>query len=117
MLFKKGNIIRDFTVRNGKVITTIKVNDITVINPSIQQFKADGWEEYTPPTPPVQESILPTIEELVVSKIRERYSINQEFEVQRKRDTDPQDFTTYYDYVELCIEWANEQPHREEKTI
>lgn len=114
MLFKKGDIIRNFAVRGGKVVTTIKVNGITVINPTIVQFKADGWAEYTPPVPPPPEPVLPTIEELVESKLRERYSINQEFEVNRKRETEPQAFQTYYDYVEQCIVWAYEQPHREE---
>ena len=116
MLFKKCDIIRDFPVRGGKVVTTIKVNGITVINPTFMQFKDDGWEEYTPPTSPTPEpmSILPTIEELVEGKLRERYSINQEFEVNRKRDIEPQTFQAYYDYVEQCIVWAYEQPHREE---
>lgn len=117
MLFKKGDIIRDFTVSNGKVITTIKVNGITVINPSIEQFKADGWEEYIPPTPPEPEPYLPTVEELVEQKLRERYSINQEFEVNRKRETESQAFAEYYNYVEQCIVWANEQPHREEEEL
>lgn len=116
MLFKKCDIIRDFAVRGGKVVTTIKVNGITVINPTLAQFKANGWEEYTPPTPPTPEPepYIPTIEELVEGKLRERYSINQEFEVNRKRETEPQAFQAYYDYVEQCIVWAYEQPHREE---
>lgn len=116
MLFKKGDIIRDFTIRNGKVVTAIKVNGVTVINPSLDQFKADGWEEYTLPALPTPEpeTYIPTIEELVEQKIRERYSINKEFEVNRKRDTNSQEFQTYYDYVEQCIVWAYEQPHREE---
>ena len=79
---------------------------------------AQGWTEYTPPAPPAPpapEPYVPTIEELVERKLRERYSINQEFEVQRKRKTEPQAFVDYYDYVEQCIEWANKQPHREEE--
>ena len=116
MLFKKGDIIRDFITRNGKVVTTIKVNGVTIINPFLEQFKADGWEEYIPPTSPTPkpEPYIPTIEELVEQKIRERYTLNQEFEVNRKRDTNSQEFQVYYDYVEQCIAWAYEQPHREE---
>lgn len=117
MLFKKGDIICDFAVHGDKVVTTIKINGITVINPTLLQFKADGWEEHTPPTPqPTSEPepYIPTIEELVESKLRERYSINQEFEVNRKRETDMQAFQAYYDYVEQCIVWAYGQPHREE---
>lgn len=99
------------------------------INPDGKQVQRpkslvlDGWE-YIPPTDeqlisagweikeiiePVPEQYLPTIEELVESKLRERYSINQEFEVQRKRDTEPEAFSAYYAYVEECIEWAHQQ--------
>lgn len=82
-----------------------------VVNPTEEDYLAAGYHEYIPPVP---EPILPTIEELVEGKLRERYSINQEFEVQRKRDTEPEAFQVYYAYVEECIEWANEQPHRVE---
>lgn len=81
-----------------------------VVNPTEADYLAAGYHEYIPPTP---EPILPSIEELVEGKLRERYTINQEFEVNRKRDTEPQAFQAYYDYVEECIEWANEQPHRD----
>ena len=76
-----------------------------VTNPSLEQFLSIGWSEYTPEPEPA----LPTIEELVESKIREKYTINQEFEVQRKRDIEPDAFQTYYNYVEECIAWAHEQ--------
>jgi len=85
-----------------------------ITNPSLEQFKSIGWEEYTPEPTPEPEPYLPTLEELVEQKIRERYSLNQEFEVQRKRDTEPEAFQTYYDYVESCISYAHEQQHREE---
>lgn len=38
----------------------------------------------------------------VEKKIRERYNINQEFAIQRKRDTEPQEFAEYYAYIESC---------------
>ena len=103
----KDGVVRRFKIVDGKVLTTIG----DVINPTIEEFLADGWQEYVPPTP---QPILPSIEELVEQKLRERYTINQEFQVNRKRDTDTEAFQAYYAYVEECIAWAYEQPHREE---
>lgn len=103
----KNGVVRRFKIVDGKVLTTIG----NIINPTIEQFLADGWQEYTPPTP---QPILPTIEELVEGKVRERYTINQEFQVNRKRETDKEAFEAYYAYVEECIAWAEQQPHREE---
>lgn len=85
---------------------------VYIYSPSDEQIVAAGWT-ITEEIVPIPEPYVPTIEELTEQKLRERYSINQEFEVQRKRDTDPQGFAAYYDYVEECIEWAKSQPHRE----
>jgi len=41
-------------------------------------------------------------EQLVVSKIRERYTIDQELAILRQRDSKPQDFAEYNTYVEQC---------------
>lgn len=112
--FEKDGVVRSFEIYDDKVATSIVVDGLTICNPTLEQFLADGWVGYIPPTPPAPEPILPTIEELVVCKLRERYSINQEFEVNRKRETEPEAFAAYYDYVEECIAWAEEQPHREE---
>lgn len=108
--FIKDGQVRSFEVQDGKVIATLLIGGEWVSNPTLAAFYADGWQDYTPPTP---EPVLPTIEELVEGKLRERYTINQEFEVQRKRDTEPENFADYYAYVEECIAWANEQPHRD----
>ena len=103
----KDGVVRRFKIVDSKVLTTIG----NIVNPTIEQFLADGWQEYVPPTP---EPILPTIAELVEGKVRERYTINQEFQVNRKRETDKEAFEAYYAYVEECIAWAEQQPHREE---
>lgn len=115
--YKKGDEVRVFDVENGKVLTSICVNDVWVSNPTEKAFKADGWKEFTPPAP---EPYVPTIEELVQDALRNgadggtpTYSIPQEFEVQRKRESDPEAFAAYNARVEACIAWANEQPHRE----
>ena len=38
----------------------------------------------------------------IVRKIRKKYSVNQEFAILRQRDTKPEEFSAYNDYVELC---------------
>lgn len=108
--FIKDGHVRYFNVDDKRVYATIEIAGEWIANPTLVAFYADGWREYIAPVP---EPVLPTIEELVESKLRERYTINQEFEVQRKRDTEPDAFTAYYEYVEECITWANEQPHRD----
>lgn len=109
--FLKDGIIRSFKVENNKVYITIELDGFKITNPSLEQFKSTGWKEYVSPTP---EPYLPTLEELVESKLREKYSLNQEFEVQRKRDIEPEAFQTYYNYVEQCITEAKKEPHRED---
>lgn len=87
--FIKDGEIRSFRVENNKVYTTIELDNLRITNPTLEQFKSLGWEEYVAPAP---EPYVPTVEELVEQKLRERYSINQEFEVQRKRDIEPDAF-------------------------
>ena len=41
-------------------------------------------------------------ESLIVSKIRERYTIDQELAILRQRDTKPEEFAEYNTYVEQC---------------
>jgi len=111
--FIKDGQIKSFNIENNKVYTTIELDGYKVTNPTLEQFKSLGWEEYVAPAP---EPYVPTLEELVEQKLRERYSINQEFEVQRKRDIEPEAFQTYYDYVEEVIAWAEKQPHIDRNT-
>lgn len=87
-------------------------DDKQYVPPTDEVLIANGWT-ITEEIVPIPEPYLPTIEELTEQKLRERYSINQEFEVQRKRDTDQQGFAAYYDYVEECIAWAKSQPHKD----
>ena len=109
--FIKDGIIQRHFIESDKVLTTIETEQGVITNPTVEQFKEIGWKEYYPPQSP---EYIPTIEELTEYKIRERYSINKEFQVQRKRDTDPNAFSEYNTYVEECITWAHAQPHRDE---
>ena len=104
----KNGVIKYLNVENDKVYITIELDGFKVTNPTLEQFKSVGWVEYTTPTPE-PEPYIPTLEELVEQKLRERYSINQEFEVQRKRDVETEAFEEYYAFVEKCIEEAKKE--------
>lgn len=41
-------------------------------------------------------------ENLIVSKIRKKYTINQELSILRQRDTKPVEYQEYFNYVEQC---------------
>lgn len=41
-------------------------------------------------------------ENLIIRKIREKYSVNQELAILRQRDTKPAEFAAYNEYVEQC---------------
>lgn len=41
-------------------------------------------------------------ENLIIRKIRARYSVNQELAILRQRDTKPAEFAAYNEYVEQC---------------
>lgn len=41
-------------------------------------------------------------ESLIVQKIRQRYSVNEELAILRQRDEKPEEFKEYHDYVEVC---------------
>jgi hypothetical protein len=50
----------------------------------------------------------PEYKTLVVSKIREKYDMDDEFSMRYKDDNDP-DFIEYRAYVQECKEWAKQQ--------
>jgi hypothetical protein len=41
-------------------------------------------------------------ENLIIRKIRQRYSVNQELAILRQRDSKPDEFATYNEYAEQC---------------
>lgn len=108
--FIKEGEIKSFVVENGKVLTLVNINGLSVINPTIDEFINSGWEECQ-----TQESeYIPTLEELVEKLIRQRYTLNKELQIHRKRDADPEQFDEYYQYVEQCINEARNQQYRQE---
>lgn len=48
-------------------------------------------------------------ENLVIRKIRKRYSVNQELAILRQRDIKPTEFAAYDEYVEQCKSEAKEE--------
>lgn len=43
-----------------------------------------------------------SLDRLIAQKIRARYDVDQELAIQRQRDTKPQEFAEYFEYVESC---------------
>lgn len=70
--------IKDDTVKYANNIV-IKKDGMQIINPSEELILADGWVEYTPPTPepqPHQKSTHEIVEELVVKQWNDRTDIS-----------------------------------------
>lgn len=72
---------------------------VQVINPTDEMLLADGWNKYMLPQ---TEPIVPSYEERVEQLVRERYTINQEFAIQRQRETKPGEFEEYFTFCEEC---------------
>lgn len=41
-------------------------------------------------------------EDLIFQKIRNKYTLSQELAILRQKDTKPDEFSEYYNYVEQC---------------
>ena len=91
MIFIKDGIKKKYEVQENKILCTIQIDGRWVSNPTIEQFKAQGWEEYTPPVVEPQPYV-PSYEELVAMKIRERYTV----------DPKPDEFAEHNDFCEQC---------------
>lgn len=81
--------------------------------PTTEQLTEWGFTEYVAPTIEATPYV-PTYEELVVSKIRERYSIDDELAILRQRDTKAEEFAEYNTYCEQCKTEARDETSTEE---
>lgn len=45
----------------------------------------------------------------IIRKIRNRYTVNQELAILRQRDTKPEEFAEYNDFVEKCKKKVKEE--------
>lgn len=66
--------------------------------------------EYLEMTPEEKEQMLndnnSSYDEVVNSKIRERYTESQEFAILRQKDEKPEEYAEYYAYCEECKEYV-----------
>ena len=87
---------------------SLVLNGNTYVPPTDELLVEAGYEirevEIPEPTP-----YIPTYEERVVELIRQRYTIDDELRNIRMRDTDPDTFNEYYQYVEECKIQAKEE--------
>lgn len=97
--------------KNGKEVVrprSIVWNNCTYVPPTDELLISMGYEikeiEVPEPTPYV-----PTYEQRVVQLIREKYSMDDELRNLRMRDSDPDTFNEYYQYVEECKTKAKEE--------
>lgn len=90
-------------IKDGKLsrCKQIVIDEQVVFNPTAEQIAEAGWTEYVPPV--VNEpAYVPTYEELVVEKIRVRYTVDDELALLRQRDVKPDEFAEYNAYCEAC---------------
>lgn len=78
-------------------------------NPTPEQLAAWGYVEEAEPVAVEPTPYVPTYNELVVQKIRERYSVDDELAIQRQRATKPEEFAEYNSYCEQCKSDAREE--------
>lgn len=97
--------------KDGKEVSKpncIIIGNTTYLPPTDEQLISIGYEikevEISGSVP-----YIPTYEERVVELIRLRYSIDDELRNIRMRDTDPDSFNEYYQYVEDCKIQAKEE--------
>jgi len=79
-------------------------------NPTPEQLTEWGYVEYVPPV--VEPEPIPIEQQykfLVVEKVRERYSMDDELAIQRQRDSKPEEFAEYNAYCEQCKADAREE--------
>ena len=97
--------VKDNKVKFRNEIIII-INGVQVINPTEEMIFLDGWQEYVVPE---VEPYVPSYEERVEQLIREKYDVNQEFAIQRQRETKPSEFEEYFTYCEECKSLAKNE--------
>lgn len=113
---------------------SIIIDNMEVINPKPEQALSHGWypfDETVPsitPTkwyhmevsPQIVDGVVkqvgiavkdaqPLRNDLIVSKIRETYTIDAEIAINRQRDAKPDEFTAYFEVCEAAKTWADAQ--------
>lgn len=71
----------------------------------VRGYDGHLYFEGTEPQKPqelIEQEKMVNYENLIISKIREKYTIDQELAILRQRDTKPEEFAKYNAYVEQC---------------
>ena len=116
---KISGVVRSFEVINDKVITTIKIDNAWISNPTLDKFYQE-WENWIVPVP---ELYVPTYAELVEQYIREHGypTYGAELAVLNNYAESPAEYLgawqTYMGVRHDAKEWAEQQPHREEESV
>lgn len=91
-------------IYNGKVCPRPKslyLNGVTYTPPTDEHLREAGYIIEEEPAPNVEPYTV-SYEDLVVSKIRTKYSLNDELGLLRQRLDKPEEFSVYHDFCELC---------------
>lgn len=98
----------------ASMMRQLSENSVWVGIPTTEQLTEWGYVEHVEPvvTPT---PYLPTYNELVVQKIRERYTVDDELALQRQRDTKPDEFDEYNTFCEACKTAAREEVEAREE--
>lgn len=104
--YKRNDERKSYPYEDGRLLATIYIEnkDRWIANPQESDFLTDGWEQYTPPTPPPYE---PTRSEKIHAEIREKYSENTELQILREnaagKEGAAERFAEYNAYVESIL--------------
>lgn len=113
---------------------SIEINGMEVINPTAEQALSQGWYPFydavphvtdkkwyhTVAKPELADGVIRYAEEevkdeqpdrdaLIVQKIRENYTLDEELAIQRQRDTKPDEFEAYFAVCEDAKVWADSE--------
>lgn len=95
MLFIKDGIVK----LQNKI--SIVIDNDRIFNPTKEMLLDNGWQIYEPPVV-ASVSLETQYKERIIELIREKYSGDDEFAILRQRDTKPEEFNEYNEYVEEC---------------
>ena len=96
-MYIKNGIIK----KRNQII--LHIGNSNIHNPSEELLLENGWEVYTPPIiepEPVDKE--QQYKDMIISLIRNRYSIDDELAILRQRDIKNEEFNEYNEYVESC---------------
>lgn len=129
-IYSRTQEVRD---EQGNITIQSLFSDETLSNPPYNYTKVEIDDKYSDCQAsdfnddftfnPVKYSTRKTLEltekyeHKIVSLIRKKYSVNQELAILRQRDTKPEEYQIYFDYVEQCKAEAKSEVLNDNNTI